>query len=159
VSDTISASKSPRALTLNVWHKLESELQATSVESSGKVLDTHSVGSIFDYDLGVFTITKIALENTNSAPPAHPLPWTKTGYGGWQRCRAPSAPLTRLARLTAGQSLCTGHVSPQWKSKRVNTTDTEAVQPTRQDEANRVKPPSRPQLNELGWSIWAAGPS
>ena len=46
---------------------------------SGKVLKTHSVGSIFDHNLSVFIVTKIALENANAAPPAHPVPRTKSG--------------------------------------------------------------------------------
>jgi hypothetical protein len=134
----------------------DSRPPAICAKPSGKVLETHSVGSIFDYNLGVFTITKIAMENTHAAPPAHPIPRTKAGYLGLQRCRAPSAPLTCLARRAAWQSLCTGHVGPQWKCKRVNPTDTEAVQPIRQGRANRVKLPSRPQLKRAGRFIWAA---
>jgi hypothetical protein len=41
---------------------------------SGKVRDTHSVGSICDHDFGVFTVTNIATENTDAVPPAHPVP-------------------------------------------------------------------------------------
>jgi hypothetical protein len=41
---------------------------------SGKVPDTHSVGSICDHDFGVFTVTNIATENTDAVPPAHPVP-------------------------------------------------------------------------------------
>ena len=41
-------------------------------KSSGKVRDTHSVGSICDFD--VFTVTNIATENTDAVPPAHSLP-------------------------------------------------------------------------------------
>src|SRR5205807_600267 len=96
---------------------------AICAKPSGKVLKTHSVGSIFDHNLGVFIVTKIAIENTNAAPPAHPVTRTKAAYLGWQRCRAPSAPLTCLARSAAWQSLCTGHFGPQWKTKRINTTD------------------------------------
>jgi hypothetical protein len=79
---------------------------------SGKVPYTHSVGSICDHNLGVFIVTKIAMENTDAVPPAHPVPRTpKTAsYPGLQRCRAPRVPLTCLARLAAWQSLCTGHV-------------------------------------------------
>jgi hypothetical protein len=80
-------------------------------EPSGKVADTHSVGSICDRDLGVFIITEIAMENTYAVPPAHPVPRTpKVAYPGLQRCRAPRVPLTCLARLAAWQSLCSGHV-------------------------------------------------
>ena len=78
---------------------------------SGKVPDTHSVGSICDHNLGVFVVTKIAMENTDAVPPAHPVPrMPKAAYPGLQRCRAPRVPLTCLARLAAWQSLCTGHV-------------------------------------------------
>jgi len=80
-------------------------------KGSGKVLDTHSVGSICDHNLGVFTVTEIAMEDTDAVPPAHAVPRTPKGvYPGLQRRRAPSVPLTRLARLTAWQSPCTGHV-------------------------------------------------
>jgi hypothetical protein len=79
---------------------------------SGKVLDTHSVGSICDHDLGVFTVTKIAMENTDAVPPAHPVPrMPKAANQGLQRCRGPRVPLTCLAPLAAWQSLCTGHVN------------------------------------------------
>ena len=78
---------------------------------SGKVPDTHSVGSICDHDFGVFTVANIAMENTDAVPPAHPVPrMPKAAYPGLQRCRAPRVPLTCLARLAAWQSLCTGHV-------------------------------------------------
>jgi hypothetical protein len=50
---------------------------------SGKVLETHSVGSIFDYNLGVFAVPEIALKNTSAAPPAHPVSGTKAGRHGW----------------------------------------------------------------------------
>ena len=87
---------------------------SASVEAfpmSGKVPDTHSVGAICDHNLGVFTVTEIAMENTGAVPPAHPLPRTpKAANQGLQRCRGPSVPLTCLAPLAAWQSLCTGHV-------------------------------------------------
>jgi hypothetical protein len=68
---------------------------ATPPPSSGKVPYTHSVGSICDHNLGVFIATKIAMENTDAVPPAHPVPRTpKTAYPGLQRCRAPRVPLT-----------------------------------------------------------------
>ena len=83
----------------------------TPAKPSGKVPDTHSVGSICDQNLGVFVVTKIAMENTDAVPPAHPVPrMPKAAYPGLQRCRAPRVPLTCLARLAAWQSLCTGHV-------------------------------------------------
>ena len=82
-----------------------------SPQASGKLPDTHSVGSFCDNDLGVFIVTKIAMENTNAVPPAHPVPRTpKAACPGLHRGRAPRVPLTRLSRLTAWQSLCTGHV-------------------------------------------------
>src|SRR3984893_14980288 len=78
---------------------------------SGKVPDTHSVGSICDHDFGVFTVTNIATENTDAVPPAHPVPRKpKPANQGWQRCRGPRVSLTCLAPLAAWQSLCTGHV-------------------------------------------------
>ena len=80
-------------------------------QTSGKLPDTHSVGSFCDNNLGVFMIIKIATENTDAVPPAHPVPRTpKAACPGLHRGRAPRVPLTRLARLTTGQSLCTGHV-------------------------------------------------
>ena len=85
--------------------------------SSGKVPDTHSVGAICNHNLGVFIVTKIAMENTGAVSPAHPVPRTpKAAYPGLQRCRGPSVPLTCLARPAAGQSLCTGHVDASLKS-------------------------------------------
>jgi hypothetical protein len=50
---------------------------------SGKLLETHSVGSIFDHNLGVFTVAKVAMENTSAAPPAHPVPRGKAGCYWW----------------------------------------------------------------------------
>jgi hypothetical protein len=80
-------------------------------KSSGKIPDTHSVGSICDHDFGVFTVTNIATENTDAVPPAHPVPRMPTAANqGLQRCRGPRVPLTCLAPLAAWQSLCTGHV-------------------------------------------------
>ena len=85
--------------------------------SSGKVAETHSVGAICNHNLGVFTVTEIATEDTGAVAPAHPVPRTpKAIYGGLQRCRAPSAPLTCLTRLAAWQSLCTGHIDPLLKN-------------------------------------------
>jgi cold shock CspA family protein len=78
---------------------------------SGKVPDTHSVGSICDHDFGVFTVTNIATENTDAVPPAHAVPgMPKAANQGLQRCRGPRVPLTCLAPLAAWQSLCTRHV-------------------------------------------------
>jgi hypothetical protein len=81
---------------------------SASVEAfpiSDKVPDPHSVGAICNQNLGVFTVTEIAMENTGAIPPAHPLPGTpKAEYPGLQRCRT-SVPLTCLARVAAWQSL------------------------------------------------------
>ena len=80
-------------------------------KSSGKVRDTHSVGSICDHDFGVFTVTNIATENTDTVPPAHPVSrMPKPANQGLQSCRGPRVSLTCLAPLAAWQSLCTGHV-------------------------------------------------
>jgi hypothetical protein len=87
------------------------ELCVYSPQASGKLPDTHSVGSFCDNNLGVFMVIKIAMENTDAVPPAHPVPRTpKAARPGLHRGRAPRVPLTRLTRLTTGQSLCTGHV-------------------------------------------------
>ena len=78
---------------------------------SGKVRETHSVGSICDHDFGVFTVTNIATENTDAVPPVHAVPrMPKAANQGLRRCRGPRVPLTCLAPLTAWQSLSTGHV-------------------------------------------------
>jgi hypothetical protein len=78
---------------------------------SVKVHDSHSVGSVGDHDLGVFTVTDITSENTDAVAPAHLVPRTpKAANQGLQRCRGSSVPLTCLAPLAAWQSLCTGHV-------------------------------------------------
>ena len=59
----------------------------------------------------MFTIAKIAMEDTDAVSPAHPVPRApESAYPGLQRCRGPSVPLTCLAPLAAWQSLCTGHV-------------------------------------------------
>jgi hypothetical protein len=81
-------------------------------EPSGKVPDTHSVGSICNHDLSVFIVTEIAMENTDVVPPAHPIPGRQRRlYPGLQRCRAPRVPLTCLARPAAWQSLTTRSAS------------------------------------------------
>ena len=55
---------------------------------SGKVRDTHSVGSICDHDFGVLTVANIATENTDAVPPAHPVPrMPKPANQGLQRFR------------------------------------------------------------------------
>jgi hypothetical protein len=78
---------------------------------SGKVRETHPVGSICDHDFGVFTVTNIATENTDAVPPVHAVPrMPKAANQRLQRCRGPRVPLTCLTPLTAWQSLCTGHV-------------------------------------------------
>ena len=54
-----------------------------SPQASGKLPDTPSVGSFCDNDLGVLIVTKIAMENTNAVPPAHPVPpHAKGGLSG-----------------------------------------------------------------------------
>jgi hypothetical protein len=50
--------------------------------SAGKVSSTHPVGAICNHNLGVFTVTKIAMENTGAVSPAHPVPRTKGGLSG-----------------------------------------------------------------------------
>jgi len=109
-------------MTLNLPEKAQSgkgsgpacvigELCGILPQASGKLPDTHSVGSFCDNNLGVFIVAKIAMENTDAVPPAHPVPRTpEAACPGLERCRAPRVPLTRLARLTAWQSLGTGHV-------------------------------------------------
>ena len=42
-----------------------------SVRNWGKVRKTHSVGSVGDHNLGVFTIADVALKNANAVPPTH----------------------------------------------------------------------------------------
>jgi hypothetical protein len=79
--------------------------------SSGKFPDTHPVGAIDNHNLGVFTVTEIAMENTDAVTPTHLVPRTpQTAYSGLQRRRGPRAPLTCLTRPAAWQSLCTGHL-------------------------------------------------
>jgi hypothetical protein len=41
------------------------------LKSSGKLPDTYSVGAICNHNLGVFTVTKVAMENANAVPPAY----------------------------------------------------------------------------------------
>ena len=103
----------PRIVSMRIWSLAAREPASGCPPSkpSGKVPDTHSVGSIGDQDLDVFTITNIPMKNTDAVTPAHSIPRTpKAAYPGLQRCRASSVPLTGLARLAAWQSLCTGHI-------------------------------------------------
>jgi len=81
-----------------------SDIPASSLR---KLLDAHSVGSIGHHDFGVFTITNIAMENTDAVPPVNPIARTPNYLRSRGR-RPPPASLTCLARLTAWQSLCTG---------------------------------------------------
>jgi hypothetical protein len=68
--------------------------------NSDKVSDTHSVGSVGNDNLGVFTITKITVKITNTVPPTHLVPRTPNmTYMGLQRRCSPGASLTRLTRL------------------------------------------------------------
>ncbi len=91
--------------------------------SSGKFPDTHPVGAIDNHNLGVFTVTKVAMENTYAVTPAHLVSRTpQTAYPGWQRCRGPSAPLTCLAWPAAWQSLCTGHFDASLKPSALTFT-------------------------------------
>jgi hypothetical protein len=88
--------------------------------NSGKLPETHSVRSFCDHNLGVFIVTKVALKNTEAVPPAHPVPrMPNAAYPELRRCRAPRVPLTFLARLTTGQSLCTGHVDASLENRVV----------------------------------------
>jgi hypothetical protein len=92
-------------------HNPRASFRLPSPKPSGKIPDTHSVGSICDHDFGVFTVTNIATENTDAVPPAHPVPRKpKPANQRLQRCRGPRVPLTCLAPLAVWQSLCTGHV-------------------------------------------------
>jgi len=91
--------------------------------SSGKVPDAHPVGAIHDHNLGVFAVTKIAMENADAVSPAHLIPRTpKAAYPGLQRCRRPSAPLTCLTWPAAWQSLCTGHLDASLKPSALTFT-------------------------------------
>src|SRR5271165_4185577 len=103
----------PRIVSMRIWSLAAQEPASGCPPSkpSGKVPDTHSVGSICDHDFGVFTVTNIAMENTDAVPQAHAVPrMPKAANQGLQRCRRPRVPLTCLAPLAAWQSLCTGHV-------------------------------------------------
>jgi hypothetical protein len=78
------------------------------------VLDAHSVGSIGNNDLGVFTVTKIAMEDTSAVASLNAITRTpNAAYLGPQRFRPPIASLTCFAWLAAWQSLHTGHKLPQ----------------------------------------------
>jgi hypothetical protein len=108
----LPGSKPLRMVSVGIWSLAAREpASGCPSKSSGKIPDTHSVGSICDHDFGVFTVTNIATENTDAVPPAHPVPrMPKAANQGSRRCRGPRVPLTCLAPLAAWQSLCTGHV-------------------------------------------------
>ena len=79
----------------------------------GKVADTHSIGSISYLNLGMFAVAEITAKYADPFPPAHLIAGTQnTPYKGLQGCRAPTVPLTGLARFSRGQSSCTGHIAP-----------------------------------------------
>ena len=78
--------------------------------NSGKVLKTHSVSSVRDYNFGMLAITEIALKFANAIPPTHFISWLpSTAYVDLCRRRPAATPLTCFARLARGQSLSTGH--------------------------------------------------
>jgi hypothetical protein len=67
-------------------------------QPSGKITDTHSIGSITDNDLGVFPVTKVAMKSTNALTPVNLIPRTPNAADlRFQRCQAPRMPLTFLA--------------------------------------------------------------
>jgi hypothetical protein len=78
---------------------------------SGKIAETHSVGSAGDLDFSVFTIAEIAMKHTATVTPIHFVarPQSSVDFQGRHRCTA-TAPLTCLPGLAGWQSLSTGHV-------------------------------------------------
>jgi hypothetical protein len=64
--------------------------------SSGKIPETHSVGSIGDDNLGVFIVVEMPMEIADASTPAHRIP--QIPDAGYRRCHSPSVPLARLAR-------------------------------------------------------------
>ena len=82
------------------------------VRNSGKVGKTHSVCSVGDHNLGVFTIAEIAVKIANAVPPTHLVSVApNAGYDDLRRRRPSGTPLTCFARLARGQSLSTGHLA------------------------------------------------
>jgi hypothetical protein len=83
---------------------------------SGKIPNTHSIGSIGYPNFGVFAVGEIATENAYAVPPTHLV--TRTPdliQSSLQRRRTPTTPLTGLARRACWQSLPTRHRSPHSK--------------------------------------------
>ena len=79
------------------------------VRSSGKVGKTHSVCSVGDPNLGVFTIDEIALKNANAVPPTYYFSESPNAtYVDLRRHRPSGTPLTWFARLACRQSLSRG---------------------------------------------------
>ena len=73
--------------------------QRYSADHSGKIRDTHSVGSIGNFNLAVFAITEIATENADAVPPTHLVTGAPNrAEASLHRCRTPTMPLTRLTR-------------------------------------------------------------
>ena len=137
----------PRIVSMRIWSLAAREPASGCPPSkpSGKVPDTHSVGSICDHDFGVFTVTNIATENTDAVPPAHPVSrMPKPANQGLQRCRGPRVSLTCLAPLAAWQSLCTGHLDASLKPSAL--TFTEPGPP----EQEAAEPSARPLLRQRG---------
>ena len=70
--------------------------------SSGKIPDTHSVGSVGYDNLGVFIVVQMPMEIADASTPAHRISQTPdAGYLDLRRCHSSSVPLTRLARRAA----------------------------------------------------------
>jgi len=68
-------------------------------DRSGKIRDTHSVGSIGNPNLSVLAVAEIATENTGAVAPTHLVTETpKLAWSSLQRGRTPTTPLARLAR-------------------------------------------------------------
>jgi hypothetical protein len=51
----------------------------------------HSVGAICDHNLGVFTVTDVAMENADAVSPAHPVPRTPKAANPGLRTRGGSS--------------------------------------------------------------------
>jgi hypothetical protein len=61
----------------------------------------------------MFAVAEITAKYADPFPPAHLIAGTQnTPHGGLEGCRAPTVPLTGLARFSRGQSSCTGHIAP-----------------------------------------------
>jgi hypothetical protein len=81
---------------------------------SSKVVDAHTIGSIRDFDLGMFAVADIAAEYADAFTPVHLVTRMPDATdAGLQGLGAPAVSLTGLAWFPRWQPPSTGHITPR----------------------------------------------